>query len=238
MAQDEFSVIPKHIAIIMDGNGRWARKRRKERLKGHEEGANTVEEIVTFCAKIGVSYVTLYAFSIDNWRRPRKEVNYLMGLLKKFLRSKTDVFNENGIKFRAIGRREMLPKDVQQEVEKTEDITAQHTKMTLYFALSYSGRTDIVDAARTACTKVIAGELLPQDLTEDVFEQYLDTAGVPDPDIFIRTGGDVRISNFLLWQISYSEMFFTDTLWPDFTVNEMRDIIKSFGKRERRFGGL
>jgi len=229
---------PSHIAIIMDGNGRWAARRGLSRFQGHERGAETAEKIVTFCAERRIRYVTLYTFSVDNWKRPAAEVSFLMGLLKRFLKTKTGVFVENEIAFRAVGRLEMLPADVRKEIAALEKKTAGFDRMLLCLALSYGAREEIVDAAKKACAAAAAGEIDPAGLTPERFAAFLQTAEVPDPDMLVRTGGEKRLSNFLLWQLSYTELFFTDTMWPDFTVEELEAMIDEFGRRERRFGGL
>lgn len=232
------SELPAHIAVIMDGNGRWAEKRGLSRFRGHEKGAETAEEIVTFCAKKGISYVTLYTFSLENWKRPRREIVFLMNLLKKFLRTRTRIFTENSIRFRAVGRISMLDSSVCSEIRTLEKTTADCTRMTLCLALSYGGREEILDAAREACIRVQHGEFGPEDLTPDRFKECMQTSDIPYPDILIRTGSEMRLSNFFLWQMSYTELFFTDTMWPDFNTDELNDIIREYQGRERRFGGV
>ncbi len=228
--------IPRHIAIIMDGNGRWAKQQGFKRVIGHEHGADLVEDIVTFCAETGISFLTLYAFSIDNWKRPAHEVKALMMLLKRFLKKKRYLFTEQQIRFRAVGRRERLPGDVLRDVEELEEHTREFRTMTLNLALSYGGQEEIADAARSLCRDVRSGKIDPEDVDTEMVRSALETGDVPYPDMLIRTGGDLRISNFLLWQIAYAELFFTDTLWPDFTVRELKDMIAGFTGRERRFG--
>ncbi|MFC1478998.1 polyprenyl diphosphate synthase [Planctomycetota bacterium] len=236
--REPFETVPVHIAVIMDGNGRWAEQKGFSRFKGHEQGVETAEDIVTFCAEQGISYVTLYTFSLDNWKRPKNEITFLMKLLKKFLRTRIDMFTEHNIRFQAIGRIEMLDSSVQKEIAALEKATADFKRMTLCLALSYGGREEIVDAAKEICRRAEKGEMDPEGLTPELFEECMQTSMVPNPDILIRTGSEMRLSNFLLWQVSYTELFFTDTMWPDFSVDEISSIIREYGRRERRFGGV
>jgi undecaprenyl diphosphate synthase len=222
----------------MDGNGRWARKQGFARMLGHEHGADLVENIVTFCAEKGVSWLTLYAFSIDNWKRPEREVRALMKLLRKFLKSKRQLFIDEQIRFRAVGRREKLPENARNDVEDLETLTHDFKGMGLNLALSYGGQQEIADAARDLCRRAREGELDPEDVDTGMLQDAMETGHVPHPDMLIRTGGDLRISNFLLWQISYTELFFTETLWPDFTVGELQNMIDEFHTRERRYGEI
>ncbi len=229
-------LLPRHVAIIMDGNGRWAELRGLPRIAGHREGIASVKEVVTACSDLGVSALTIYAFSQENWNRPEAEIALLMKLLEEFLARELAALREQRIRFQGIGRREMLPKSVLDWVERVEHETAHLDKMTLTVALSYGGRTEIVDAAKQAIADALRGKLSPDQLNEAVFEQYLYTFGLPDPDLLIRTSGEARISNFLLWQMAYTEMYFTKTLWPDFRRRETLLALLDYQKRERRFG--
>lgn len=232
------SNLPAHIAVIMDGNGRWAKKRLLNRVKGHEKGAEVVRAVVRTCREVGIRFLTLYAFSTENWQRPKVEVSALMSLLKKFLIDETPEMIENRIRLNVIGQIERLPADVQTEIRRAMDVTAHNTGMCLNLALSYGGRSEIVRAAGQIAARVEAGELKASDISDAVMAQHLYTAGMPDPELLIRTSGEMRISNFLLWQIAYCEIFFTQTLWPDFTKDELIGIIKDFQGRERRFGDV
>jgi undecaprenyl diphosphate synthase len=233
---NEKAKMPRHIAIIMDGNGRWAEKSGKIRVKGHEAGARTVDRMVSLCAEIGVEVLTLYAFSSENWQRPALEVAALMRLLRHYLKRETERLIEQGIRLHAIGRLDRLEPKVRQELEDSCKKTAAGKKMTLNLAISYGGRDEICDAVQTLCRKVQAGELECEAIDDELLTTHLDTAGLPDPDIMIRTGGEYRISNFLLWQLAYTELYFSDTLWPDFDKEELLQIIDNFQSRERRFG--
>jgi len=228
--------LPQHIAIIMDGNGRWAKQHGQIRVKGHEVGAETVDTVVSCCAEIGIGVLTLYAFSSENWLRPAFEVSALMRLLKNYLKRETGRLVEQGIRLKAIGRLERLDKAVRRELEKACEATAAGETMTLNLAISYGGRDEICDAAAALAREVAAGRLEPGEITSERFAEKLNTAGLPDPDIMIRTGGEYRISNFLLWQLAYTELYFTNTLWPDFSRQELLGIISDFQRRERRFG--
>jgi len=232
----ESKTLPKHIAIIMDGNGRWAKKRLLNRIKGHEKGSETVRMVVRTCREIGISYLTLYAFSTENWQRPKREVSALMMLLKKFLRSETKEMVDNNIRLNIIGQQERLPDDVQTEIMRTIDATREKTGMWLNLALSYGGRAEIVKAVKKISRFIIEGKLTVDDITETILSQQLYTSSMPDPELLIRTSGEMRISNFLLWQIAYSEIHVTNTLWPDFTRDELIHVLKDYQGRERRFG--
>jgi len=223
--------IPAHIAIIMDGNGRWAKERDLKRTAGHEEGAKTVRKITTHCAKIGVKYLTLYAFSTENWTRPKLEVEYLMRLLDKYLKSELSVYLENNIRFKAIGDISRFSKTLQKTISNVEEKTSNCTGLTQVLALNYGSKDEIVRAVKKLNQKEL-------EVNEENLESCLDTAGMPDVDILIRTSGEVRLSNYLLWQNAYAEMFFTQTFWPDFNELELDDIISDFNSRERRFGGI
>jgi len=230
--------LPTHVAIIMDGNGRWARKRLLNRINGHEKGSRTVRAIVRACREIGIAYLTLYAFSTENWRRPEKEINALMGLLDEFLQSERKEMMENNIRLQVIGQVERLPAGVQKSLQQTLELTRGNTAMTLILALSYGGRSEIVRMVRTVADKVRQGLIELDSIDEQLVAGHLDTADIPDPDLLIRTSGEMRISNFLLWQVAYSELFVTPTLWPDFTREEFVQILKAYQARERRFGGV
>jgi len=234
--KNEKAAMPRHIAIIMDGNGRWAEKSGKIRVKGHEAGTQTVDRIVSLCAEIGVEVLTLYAFSSENWQRPALEVAALMRLLRHYLKRETKRLIEQGIRLHAIGRLDRLEPKVRQELEEACQKTAAGEKMTLNLAISYGGRDEICDAVQTLCRKVQSGELECDAIDDELLTAHLDTATLPDPDIMIRTGGEYRISNFLLWQLAYTELYFSDTLWPDFAKAELMQIIDNFQRRERRFG--
>lgn len=228
--------LPKHVAIIMDGNGRWAKIRSLNRIRGHEEGAESVRDIVRTSREIGIPWLTLYAFSEENWRRPKYEVNALMRLLKRFLKSELDEMLENGIRFQTIGRTDKLPEDVQKLLYKTVDKTSQNRNMVLTLALSYGGRQEISDTIQKISKRIELGDMTSEEITEQLIADSLYTAGMPDPDLLIRTSGEYRISNFLLWQIAYAEIYITPTLWPDFRKEEYLSAIEEFQKRERRFG--
>ncbi len=228
--------LPTHVAIIMDGNGRWAKLRLLNRIHGHERGAETVRAIVTASREIGIPTLTLYAFSTENWQRSAMEVAALMSLLKKFLESEKPVMLANGIRLNAIGQIERLPKDVQDVLLQTIEATRHNPGMVLNLALSYGSRAEIVRMVRILAEEARAGSLDPHSITEKTVSAHLYTHNLPDPDLLIRTSGEMRISNFLLWQIAYSELHITRTLWPDFSQNEYLDILKNYQQRERRFG--
>ena len=232
------SLPPRHIAIIMDGNGRWAKERGWARLKGHEQGAQSVQECLDGCLEAGVEYLTLYAFSSENWKRPKLEVQGLMLLLEHYLGNKIEEMNKNGIRFNAIGRLNELPSSVQQRLQKAIAATADNTKLTLTLALNYGARNEIVDAVKAIAQKAVRGEINLEAITEDFVSQHLYTRAMPDPDLFVRTSGEYRISNFLLWQLSYTEIYITQKLWPDFKKEDLLVAIEDFKKRERRFGAL
>jgi undecaprenyl diphosphate synthase len=235
--------LPAHIAIIMDGNGRWARKRLLPRVAGHRAGIESVRDTVEASAQLGIGVVTLYAFSKENWKRPRAEVETLFDLLCEYLRREIDTLMTNNIRFRVIGRKDDLFPGVRRELDEATQRTAGNTGMIFNTALSYSGRSEIADACRSLFLEVIAsgataGSLGPDSITEEALARHLYTAGLPDPDLLIRTSGELRVSNFLLWQIAYAEIFVTETLWPDFRRADLMRAIASFQKRERRFGGI
>ncbi len=228
--------LPQHIAIIMDGNGRWARKKALNRIKGHVKGVDAVREVITACRELGIKILTLYAFSIENWKRPREEVAALMGLLKDYLGKERDEMIRNNIRLSAIGRIEDLPPDVQAVLRETIRKTERGDGMVLNLALSYGGRSEILHAVREILRDVQQGKIRPEDITFQQFSQRLWTRGIPDPDLLIRTSGEFRVSNFLLWQIAYTELYVTETLWPDFDRDELMKAISDYQARERRFG--
>lgn len=230
------SELPRHVAVIMDGNGRWAKKRMLNRVKGHERGADTVRTVVRTSREIGIRYLTLYAFSTENWQRPQTEITALMTLLKRFLDSETREMIDNNIRLNVIGEKERLPEDVQNVFDQTLSATAGNDGMCLTLALSYGGRAEIARAARAAAQAFKDGQIDVTEITPEYLSGFLYTAEIPDPELLIRTSGEIRVSNFLLWQIAYTEIFVTPTLWPDFTREEYLDILKHFKDRERRFG--
>ena len=228
--------LPSHVAVIMDGNGRWARKRLLNRIKGHERGVEVVRTVVRACRKIGIPVLTLYAFSTENWQRPKTEIRALMTLLKKFLASEKKEMMDNSIRLNTIGQTERLPEDVRKVLHDTLALTMNNTGMTLNLALSYGGRAEIVRMVQEIARKTRDGKMDPSSITPDVVSEHLYTKEMPDPDLLIRTSGEMRISNFLLWQIAYTELYVTDTLWPDFGEDELVHILKDYQQRERRFG--
>jgi len=228
--------MPVHVAIIMDGNGRWAQKRLLSRILGHEKGAEAVRMVVRTCRELGIAFLTLYAFSTENWQRSKAEVDGLMRLLRRFLKTELPEMLQNNIRLHVIGRTERLPLDVQQTLSQAMAATQANTALQLNLALSYGGRDEITRAARALAAEVQAGFIGPEDISEERVASCLDTRGIPDPDILIRTGGDMRISNFLLWQLAYTEFFITSTLWPDFNREQFLKILDDFQTRERRFG--
>ncbi|MBW1821056.1 MAG: isoprenyl transferase [Deltaproteobacteria bacterium] len=230
--------LPLHVAVIMDGNGRWAKQRLFNRIKGHEKGVQTVREIVRTSREIGIAHLTLYAFSTENWQRPKYEIDALMALLVKFLKSEKKEMMDKNIRLNAIGQIERLPKNVQQELDKIMVLTKKNSGMQLNLALSYGGRWEIVQMVRRIALKVKDGQIDADLITPEIVSKHLCTNSIPDPDLLIRTSGEMRISNFLLWQIAYTEIYVTDTLWPDFTKDEFLSIIKTYQQRERRFGGV
>ena len=227
----------QHVAIIMDGNGRWAKKHDLPRVEGHKKGAETVENLINYIGKYGIKYLTLYAFSTENWKRSEEEVSALMSLLAFFLEDKRQQMLDNKIRLRVTGRIDGLPKEVADSIYKVMEETAKDYEYTLILALNYGGRAEIVDAAKKFAEACISGKISPDSLDEAAFRQYLYLPDVPDPELMIRTSGELRLSNFLLWELSYSEIFVTDTLWPDFNEEEFRRILENFSKRDRRFGG-
>lgn len=226
--------IPQHIAIIMDGNGRWASERGKERSFGHQAGVDTVRRITSECTRMGVKYLTLYTFSTENWSRPANEISALMGLVLSSLED--EIFMKNNVRFQVVGDIQRLPEEVQQKLQETMEHTAGNTAMTMVVALSYSSRWEITQAAKAIAADVKAGKLNVEDVTEELLSQHLVTNFMPDPELLIRTGGELRISNYLLWQIAYAELYFCDTYWPDFNEEDLHKAIASYQARQRRFG--
>ncbi|GAB4546457.1 MAG: isoprenyl transferase [Thermodesulfovibrionia bacterium] len=225
---------PRHVAIIMDGNGRWARDRGLSRIEGHREGVKRVNDIIDAAIEYGLEAITFYTFSMENWRRPRREVSALMGLLHRYLKSEMQRLIDKDIVFRAIGNIKMLPNEIQRLIRRFEDGSRKNRGLLLISALSYGGRDEIVNAVKN----ILRDGVNPKDIDERLFERYLYTVGIPDPDLIIRTSGEMRLSNFLIWQSAYSEFYFTRTLWPDFGRDEFLLALKDYEKRERRFGGL
>ena len=234
----DYKNLPKHIGVIMDGNGRWATKRGLPRSAGHSAGAETLKKIVTECNKMGVKYITVYAFSTENWSRPKAEVDFLMNLLLDYLKNAEKTLAGENVVIRAIGSRAELTEEIRQQIVKTEEFTKNNDGIVMNIALNYGGREEIVNAVKSVCADVQKGDINPQEITEKVFSDYLYTAGQPDIDLLIRTSGEQRLSNFLLWQNSYSEMWFTNKLWPDFSIDDLHQAIIDYQGRGRRFGGV
>ncbi len=230
--------LPAHIAIIMDGNGRWAQKKGNIRLHGHKAGVKSVRDVTESCAQLGVNYLTLYAFSTENWNRPASEINGLMKLLVQSLRDETETLQKNDIKLITIGQTNRLPAKCRTQLQEVMDLTKNNKRMQLCLALSYSGRWDITEAVRSITHEVQKGNIAPEDVNDDLISSYLSTANIPDPDLIIRTSGEYRISNFLLWQLAYSELYITHTYWPDFRRDELYEAIRSYQSRDRRYGKL
>jgi undecaprenyl diphosphate synthase len=235
--------VPRHIAVIMDGNGRWAVRRGMQRVFGHQQGAKTVRKIVTECARLHNTigrpdFLTLYSFSLENWKRPPEEINFLMHMYVEYLRQERNTMMQNNIRFRQIGRLENLPQPVVAEMNRTLEETRNNTGLTLFLALNYGSRAEITDAVRQIALKVQTGQLSAASIDESTISSHLYTAGMPDPDLLIRTAGEMRISNYLLWQISYAELYVSNTLWPDFDEAELHQAIRAFASRNRRFGAL
>lgn len=226
--------LPVHVAIIMDGNGRWARERGLPRIIGHKVGAESVREIIRAAKDIGIKYLTLFTFSTENWKRPEEEVNFLMDMLQRLLRDEVEDLKRNGVRLRAMGRLDMLPRRVREELKHAERETNMNRELTVILAISYSGRAEIVDALK----KIVREGKNPEQISEETFSNFLYLPDIPEPDLMIRTSGEMRISNFMLWQLAYTELYFTRTLWPDFRREEFLKIIEDYTKRERRFGGI
>ncbi len=238
MAQLEAVTKLDHVAIIMDGNGRWAQKRGLKRIKGHYAGANRVQDIVKICPTLGIKYLTIFAFSTENWKRTQEEVSGLMGLFEWYIRRESRRLNENGVRVRFIGDRTRLKDTLVDLMDDLEMLTRNNEALHITIALNYGGRDEVARASKRLAYDVQNGKLSPKDITEETLPRYLDTYVLPDPDLVIRTSGEARISNFLLWQAAYSEYEFVDTLWPDFTADLFKDLVSRFAKRTRRFGGL
>jgi undecaprenyl diphosphate synthase len=230
--------VPRHVAVIMDGNGRWARQRGWPRSRGHLEGAKAAKACVESCLELGIEYLTLFTFSTENWRRPREEVETLMGLLQKFLKDYTDDLRERSVRLQTIGRLNEMPAAVQKQVLESIAATADGKRLTTILALNYSGRTEIVDAVKKIVEQVVAGKMQIDQISPEIFSEFLYTNRWPDPDLFIRTSGEMRISNFLLWQLSYTEMYVTQKLWPDFRAKDLAEAVEEYGRRHRRYGGV
>jgi undecaprenyl diphosphate synthase len=235
---DPTSKMPQHVAIIMDGNGRWAQSRGLPRIEGHRRGANSVRKISEACRELGVEYLTLYCFSHENWKRPQEELDFLMGLLKTYLVQERPTLLKNDIKLSIIGRRTGIPEDVQVEMDKSLELTQHGKSLTLCLAINYGSRQEILDAVQMIASKIESGQLRRESIDEATIANHLYTAGMPDPDLLIRTSGEMRISNYLLWQISYSEIWITDKAWPEFDKNDLLQAIADYNRRDRRFGGL
>ena len=233
---EESNKIPKHVAIIMDGNGRWAQARSKTRVAGHKSGVETVRSSVSSARKLGVKALTLFAFSSENWQRPKAEVSVLMELFMFVLTREVKRLHKNGIRFQIIGDVSRFSEKLQTKIKESEALTQHNTEMVLSIAANYGGRWDIMQATQKIANQVLNNELMPNDITEDMLNKHISLSGLPDLDLLIRTGGDYRISNFLLWQAAYAELYFTDVLWPDFTSDEFELALDTFDKRERRFG--
>lgn len=230
--------LPRHIAIIMDGNGRWAQQQGKPRLFGHQNGAMAVRAVVTECARLGLDALTLYSFSVDNWKRPADEIECLMALYVEYLQAERATMMDNNVRFVQVGRREGLPQAVLEQLDITTQMTSKNTGLILALAINYGSRTEITDALRKLAQKVAAGQLDPADITEQMVSDHLYTVGIPDPDLLIRTAGEMRLSNYLLWQISYAELYVADVCWPSFTVETLRDAIREYARRHRKFGAI
>ena len=232
------ATIPQHVAIIMDGNGRWAKRRGWLRLKGHEAGAESVRAAIKACRQAGVKYLTLYTFSVENWVRPQQEITGLMTLMRRLLRSEINLFHENKIRLRVIGRIQDLPQDLQESLQHTMATTKDYNDCQVVLALSYGGRAEIIDAARQLAFKALQGLVRPEDIDEKLFQEHLYAPDIPDPDLLIRTSGEERLSNFLIWECAYTEFYFTDVLWPDFREQHFREALEVYAQRHRRFGGV
>jgi undecaprenyl diphosphate synthase len=230
--------LPSHVAIIMDGNGRWAKQRHLPRVEGHREGAESVRAVVRAAGEAGIKYLTVYAFSVENWGRPKDEVDTLMKYLARYLKNEIGELNRNNVRLEAIGQIYRLPEFVQQQLEKSKAALARNNGLTLILALSYGSRTEMVEAVRDIAAKAQKGKLDPAEINEQTISQHLYTKNFPDPDLLIRTSGEMRLSNFLLWQISYAELVVTSTLWPDFRKAQLFDALEEYGRRHRRFGGV
>jgi undecaprenyl diphosphate synthase len=228
--------LPRHVAMIMDGNGRWARQQNKARISGHKKGVDVVRDMVSICGNIGIPYLTLFAFSSENWRRPQSEVSFLVELLISTLESEVRKLHENQVNLRIIGDIGKFGSRAKLLMKNAEQLTVRNSKLTLTIAINYGGRWDVAQACQKLAEQVKKGVVKPEDITEDSIDSYLSTHGIPEPDLFIRTGGETRVSNFLLWQLAYTELYFTETLWPDFNQNCLTQALDSYASRQRRFG--
>lgn len=231
-------LLPLHVAVIMDGNGRWAKERGLPRIEGHRRGAESARAIIKAASEAGIRYLTLYTFSVENWNRPKTEVDAIMKYLAYYLKKETPELDRNNVRLEAIGQIHRLPEPVQQQLEKSRQQLSKNTGLTLVLALSYGARAEIVDATRAIAEKVQSGDLVPEEVTETLFGMHLYTSQIPDPDLLVRTSGEMRLSNFLLWQVSYAEMVVTETLWPEFRKSAFYNALEEFAKRHRRFGKL
>lgn len=238
LSAEALASLPRHVAVIMDGNGRWAKQRHLPRIEGHRQGAESARAIIRTAGELGIKYLTLYAFSVENWNRPKDEVDALMKYLVHYLKSETSELNKNNVKLEVIGQIYRLPENVQEHLKKSIATLSKNNGLTLIMALSYGGRTEIIDAVRSIATKAKKGELDPADINEQVVADHLYTRKWPDPDVLIRTSGEMRVSNFLLWQISYAELVVTPTYWPDFRKAQFYAALEEYNRRHRRFGGL
>ncbi|MBO4280567.1 MAG: isoprenyl transferase [Lachnospiraceae bacterium] len=238
MAKVKEYVVPRHVAIIMDGNGRWAKKRLLPRKAGHVQGSRVAEQICEDAYNLGIEYLTIYAFSTENWSRPKDEVDALMNLLRKYMKDSIERSSKNNMRVRVIGDISALDQDLQDSIRKLEEVSASNTGLKFQVAINYGGRDEILRAVRKVAAGVKDGTIEPEQISEEVFYGFFDTAGIPYPDLMIRTSGELRTSNFLPWQLAYSEFYFTDTLWPDFNKKELQKAIDFYNGRERRFGGI
>lgn len=229
-------ILPKHIAVIMDGNGRWAKARGLDRTQGHRAGTDSARRIVRLCGELGVQHLTLYTFSSENWKRPPLEVRALMSLLIEMVNREVDDLNRNNVRLNAVGDLSQLPEKTREALEDGMAKTAANTGLQLHLAISYGSRAELVEAAKRLARAAMTGRINPEEIDEQIVSNHLFTRGIPDPDLMIRTGGDRRISNFLMWQLAYAELWFSDVLWPDFAEPQLREALDSFGSRERRFG--
>ena len=236
LSEQAGAALPAHVAISMDGNGRWAAQRNLPRVEGHRRGAESVRSVLRCASKLGIRHLTLYAFSVENWNRPKEEVETLMKFLARYLKTEQQEMNQNNVRLRAIGQLDRLPGFVREQLDATIASLDQNTGTTLNLALSYGARTELVDAARAIAAKAKSGEMVPADIDEQTLSDHLYTAGMPDPDLLIRTSGEMRVSNFMLWQISYAELVVTERLWPDFGEADFRAALEEFAARDRRFG--
>lgn len=234
----DMSRLPTHIGVIMDGNGRWAKRRGLPRSAGHQAGADTLKKIVTECNKMGIKYITVYAFSTENWKRPKDEVDFLMNLLMSYLLDAERTLAGENVRIRAIGSRKELSEEMQEQIIKTENFTSKNTGIVMNIALNYGSREELVNATKKLCEKVKLGEITTEDIDSDAISSELYTGGQPDPDLIIRTSNEQRLSNFMMWQSSYSELYFTKTLWPDFSISDLYDAILEYQSRDRRYGGV